>query len=99
MARLAEALREDETPEAQPRDHDAAPQISARHMRFYRPDEDIFEPAPHARIAVVPNLTERARELEEPRPDAQHKRRIVIIRHKPGDQIDVPLADEFAKAS
>jgi hypothetical protein len=35
--------------------------------------------------------------LPEGEPPA--KQRIVIIRHKPGEQIDVPLADDMAKAS
>jgi hypothetical protein len=99
MARLATAL--DRTPAA-PRAH-VEPALAPRHMKYYRNDEDIFEPAPHAQIAAVPDLSllpdlppEPATTLEA---EAQQKRRIVIIRHKPGEQIDVPLADELAKAS
>lgn len=100
MARLATAL--DRGSEA-PRAHVPQPELAPRHMKYYRNDEDIFEPAPHARIAAVPDLAM----LPDLPPDhtaaedadAQQKRRIVIIRHKPGEQFDVPLADELAKAS
>ena len=34
-----------------------------------------------------------------PQAEAAPKRRIVIIRHKPGEDIDVPLQDDVAKAS
>jgi len=99
MSRLAEALR-NETVAARAQ---VAPQadLSPRHMKYFRADEDVFEPAPHAQIAAVPSLprlqeiaAEAVSQEEPPR-----KRRIVIIRHKPGEQIDVPLADDLAKAS
>jgi hypothetical protein len=96
MARLASAL--DRGPGAS---HAAPPpELSPRHMRYYRNDEDIFEPAPQAQIAAVPDLV-----LLPPAPsplpeeETPAKQRIVIIRHKPGEQIDVPLADDLAKAS
>ena len=66
-------------------------------MKYFLTDEDIFEPAPQARIAAVPDLPPEPLPLDEP--EAPQKRRIVIIRHKPGEQIDVPLADELAQAS
>ncbi len=99
MARLASALaREPATPRPAPA---AAPEISPRHMKYYRNDEDIFEPAPQAQIAALPDLTLLPVLPPEPvvEPGPPAKRRIVIIRHKPGEQIDVPLADDFAKAS
>jgi hypothetical protein len=34
-----------------------------------------------------------------PQAEAPPKRRIVIIRHKPGEEIDVPLQSEMAEAS
>lgn len=94
MARLATALgREGEAPRS------AAPQpeLAPRHMKYFRSDEDVFEPAPHAQIAAVPDLA--LLPDPPPTPEAEQKRRIVIIRHKPGEQIDVPLADDLAKAS
>jgi hypothetical protein len=100
MARLASAL--DRTPAA-PRAAAAEPVLAPRHMKYYRNDEDIFEPAPQAQIAAVPDLVLLPDLPPEPAPtmeaEAPQKRRIVIIRHKPGEQIDVPLADELAKAS
>lgn len=114
MARLAGALAQDrgEADEDMPAEAfealgepsgGAEPTVAPRHMKYYRADEDIFEPAPQATIAAVPDIQHPA---EPARPvlldvlqAAQPKQRIVIIRHKPGEQIEVPLADEFAKAS
>jgi hypothetical protein len=97
MARLASALDQGQ---AAPRAPAAPPELAPRHMKYFRNDEDIFEPAPNAQIAAVPDL---ALLPPEPAPmmeaETPAKRRIVIIRHKPGEQIDVPLADELAKAS
>lgn len=96
MARLAAALQDEAAEGAAPEPvAEAAPGLSPRHMKYYRPDEELFEPAPEATIAAVP----RPMDLAPEPPAEQPKRRIVIIRHKPGEQIDVPLADEFAKAS
>jgi hypothetical protein len=94
MSRLAAALgRSHETPRAEAPPPDLAP----RHMKYFRSDEDIFEPAPQAQIAAVPDIALLPDEVPDLEP--QQKRRIVIIRHKPGEQIDVPLADDMAKAS
>ncbi len=96
MARLASALDRRPAAASAP----GVPELAPRHMKYYRNDEDVFEPAPHAQIAAVPDL-----DLLPPEPaplieaEAPAKRRIVIIRHKPGEQIDVPLADDLAKAS
>jgi hypothetical protein len=152
MSRLAEALSRESAP---PPSAAAQPDLAPRHMKFFKQDEEIFEPAPQARIAAVPDLPKpepkpaeskpevpkgarvvirRASEtieaslpaeapqvveatpVSEPLPspvpvaqaDAGHdmapeaegqpKRRIVIIRHKPGEQIDVPLQNEMAAA-
>jgi hypothetical protein len=100
MSRLAAALdRGSETPRVTA----PTPELAPRHMKYYRNDEDIFEPAPNARIAAVPDLAMLPDLPPDPLPsteaEARQKRRIVIIRHKPGEQIDVPLADELAKAS
>ena len=101
MSRLAAALG---GTGAAPRSASSVPpDISARHMKYFRDDEDIFEPAPQARIAAVPDLAVLPDLPPEPlpldEPETPQKRRIVIIRHKPGEQIDVPLADELAQAS
>ncbi len=135
--------------------------LAPKHMKFFKQDEEIFEPAPQATIAAVPEAPKPAtapapkaeapkgarviiRRAEpvpaepaaqsasipaatspeadvaaapapivapEPAPpvmteaapaplaEAAPKRRIVIIRHKPGEDIDVPLQDGIAKAS
>ncbi|MFN4143811.1 hypothetical protein [Aestuariivirga sp.] len=139
MARLAEALRRGPAPSQASAPQ---PELAPRHMKYYRQDEEIFTPAPHATIAEVPaaEAKEKPRKEErrrparvirrqgpafepppgmeaplptsavapppEPLPPAAAgeptpaaKRRIVIIRHKPGEEIDVPLADELARAS
>ncbi len=99
MARLGEALRQEPQSSSLP----AAPQpgLGPRHMKYFRADEAIFEPAPHAQIAAVPDLP-RFMDIAAEQPAGEEpprKRRIVIIRHKPGEQFDVPLADDLAKAS
>ena len=153
MRRLAEALA-NETPRSSPAA--AQPDLAPRHMQFFKQDEDIFEPAPHAQIAavapppkpeiskpevprgaklVIHRTSEAAANVEAvpaseaaaptpalaaeipppkaPTVDAPQtettnaesqtsepgKRRIVIIRHKPGEDIDVPLQSDMAEAS
>lgn len=94
MARLAAALgREGEAPRAPA----SPPELAPRHMKYFRSDEDVFEPAPQAQIAAVPDIALLPDPPQAAEPE--QKRRIVIIRHKPGEQIDVPLADDMAKAS
>ena len=140
MSRLASALTREpgaQAPAASAPRADLVP----KHMKFFKQDEEIFEPAPQARIAAVPEApkpepkpeapkgarviirraepTSVAVDLakpEEPAPavaaapaapepqpapqaEAAPKRRIVIIRHKPGEDIDVPLQNEMAQAS
>ena len=138
MARLAEAVMR-EAPASPP----PVPQadLAPKHMKFFRQDEEIFEPAPQAKIAAVPDLPkpepkpevargakvvirrapENPAETETPKfeaspaadflpspppppsaepppapqAEAAPKRRIVIIRHKPGEEIDVPLQNEM----
>jgi hypothetical protein len=63
-----------------------APVQSAPEIVF---NEPVVQSEPEARPAAPP----------PPQADATPKRRIVIIRHKPGEQIDVPLQSEFAQAS
>ena len=139
MTRLAEAVTREapaSLPLAPPAD------LAPKHMKFFKHDEEIFEPAPQARIAAVPDLPKPEPRLEvargakvvirrapekpvetatphfdaspatdclpsqppsaEPPPapqaEAAAKRRIVIIRHKPGEEIDVPLQNEMAAA-
>lgn len=141
-------------PQAEP--PQAKPDLAPKHMKFFKQDEEIFEPAPQATIAAVPEPPKAAAKAEAPKgarviirrtetitaesaveaappsppevtvssapdpapvgvadvappaaveaapapqPDAPPKRRIVIIRHKPGEDIDVPLQDDVAKAS
>ena len=138
MSRLSQAIAREpgaaagSTPQA-----DLAP----RHLKFFKQDEEIFEPAQPkpAVVAEAPKPVQRpevpkgakvvfrraeestvtmeappaaaeapavpepaaAPEIAAPQPvaEAQPKRRIVIIRHKPGEEIDVPLQDEIAQAS
>jgi hypothetical protein len=133
--------------------------LAPKHMKYFRQDEEIFEPAAQATIAAVPEAakphewSEARSEVKpaakpeapkgakviirrtesvtleaapeppapapepppataaavpdeapaaaapQPRSEAEPKRRIVIIRHKPGEDIDVPLQDDIAKAS
>ena len=99
MGKLAAALAEE------PAEEDAAPQprgmredlsLAPRHMRYFRADEDVFEPAPEAAIAAVPRLLD----MLPPEPEAPPPRhRITIIRRKPGENFEVPLADEMPRAS
>jgi hypothetical protein len=152
MSRLAQALHNDAgaPPSAGPSN------LAPKHMKFFKQDEEIFEPAPQAQIAAVapapkpeakPDIARGAKvvirrtaemaapaepaseqpqaeaapapELAAPQPEtvvmaveppmpeqapspqaeAAPKRRIVIIRHKPGEDIDVPLQNEMAEAS
>lgn len=152
MSRLAEALERGPSPAPAAAQTDLAP----KHMKFFKRDEDIFEPAPQAAITVVkeapkpevqkgarvvirrsgetqsppepiaglqpetpaevPGATEVVVSLTEvevsvspapaplpapepPEAEAAPKRRIVIIRHKSGETIDVPLQNEMAQAS
>jgi len=54
-------------------------------------------PAPAAEAA--PPHAPAAEAAPPPKSEAQPKRRIVIIRHQPGEDIDVPLQNEIAQAS
>ena len=147
MSRLAGALaREATVPGTSGPQADLAP----KHMKFFKQDEEIFQPAPQAKIAAVPDMPKPEAKPEVPKgarvvirragetagavipaetppsqtlqppepmpsphalpqfdamlmaptsePEATPKRRIVIIRHKPGEQIDVPLQNEMAQA-
>ncbi len=107
MSRLAAALKDEHaaeggveaTPPPAPAPEPQA-RLAPRHMKYYRADEAVFEPAPEATISAVPRFTDIAREAMEVEEARSPRRRIVIIRHKPGEQIDVPLADDdLAKAS
>lgn len=98
MSRLASALHEDvrEVAPSAPRETAGDMRLAPRHMKYYRADEDVFEPAPEAAIAAVPRLLD----MLPPEPEATpQRRRITIIRHKPGEQFDVPLAEDLPKAS
>ena len=96
MSRLASALKSGDAEEQSVLPLEADTRLSPRHMKYYRADEDIFEPAPEATIAAVPRLLDMLPpEVETPSP----RRRIIITRRKPGEQFDVPLADELPKAS
>ncbi len=105
MARLADALSQDDgddhLAEALSGEADGmVTDLAPRHMKFYRGDEDIFEPAPQAMIAAVAEPLRPALVEADAPPAQPPKQRIVIIRHKPGEQIDVPLMPEdFARAS
>ena len=159
MQRLAEALARGPHVSLPP---SPSPQteLAPKHMKYFKQDEEIFEPAPQATIAAVPEPAKPAEvkkpavakgakliirrtsavetvdavEVAEttidvphppepaeavavaaeqlaapaepaqaaqdaPQAEAAPKRRIVIIRHKPGEDIDVPLQDELAQAS
>lgn len=94
MDRLAGApgSQQDTGPDDFPAAH-----LEPRHMRYFRDDEALFEEAPRG-FASVTGLTDFAEELDAER-EAARRSRIVIIRHKPGEEIDVPLAGEMAVAS
>ena len=97
MSRLASVLKSGEEPEPAPFRAEAETRLAPRHMRYYRADEEIFEPAPEATIAAVPRLLDM---LPPEEPASPRRRRIILTRHKPGEPFDVPLADEeLPKAS
>ena len=60
MSRLASVLGgdqlEDEDDALPPPCPEAQTRLAARHMKYFRADEDVFEPAPEATIAAVPRL-------------------------------------------
>lgn len=99
MDRLAGApgSKQDTRPDDFPAAQDTA-HLEPRHMRYFRDDEALFEEAPRADFAPVTELPDFAEELEAER-EAARRSRIVIIRHKPGEEIDVPLASEMAGSS
>ncbi|MCX7344414.1 MAG: hypothetical protein NTU78_01510 [Alphaproteobacteria bacterium] len=128
IARLGEALARSPKPDtAVP----PVPELAPRHMKYFKKDEDIFEPAPQAAIAAVkpsalpdekrgarltitrigaaseaadaeavqeqPSRPEVVAE-EPPQAAAPPSRRIVIVRHKPGEEISVPVQEDLARA-
>ncbi|MCA3561991.1 MAG: hypothetical protein IOC82_13280 [Aestuariivirga sp.] len=96
MARLASVLNEEPEDRRAAVPIEAEPALAPRHMKYFRADEDVFEPAPEAAIAQAPRLVD----ILPPEPAAQAmRRRIIITRRKPGEAFDVPLADELPKAS
>jgi hypothetical protein len=105
MARLADALsrdnEDDGIKDALSSEADGmVAELAPRHMKFYRADEDIFEPAPQAMIGAVAEPSRPVLVEADAPPVQPTKQRIVIIRHKAGEQINVPLMPEdFAKAS
>lgn len=100
MARLASALHHEDDDEPAPDRSDTRsepePRLAAHHMKYFRADEDLFEPAPEAAIAAVPRLLDMLPPEEQAPPP---RRRIVITRRKPGEPFDVPLAEDLPKAS
>ncbi len=99
MDRLAQALAAE--PEAEAREADYGGNVAMmqpRHMKYFRDDEALFEQATRPALAAVTRLSDMAQEMEAER-EASRKSRIVIIRHKPGEQVDVPLAEGLAEAS
>lgn len=96
MSRLANVLKDDREEQPAPARAASDTRLAPRHMKYFRADEDIFEPAPEATIAAVPRLLDML-PPEEPAPPP--RRRIILTRHKPGEPFDVPLADELPKAS
>ena len=123
MSRIATALGQ---PAAAPPSA-PTPELAPHHMKFFKRDEEIFEAAPQAEVAIVKPAPEPEEKrgakltirrigaaeaaapaaepvpVPEPAPEPdvaeQQRRRIVIIRHKPGDMVTVPLQEELAKAS
>jgi hypothetical protein len=73
--------------------------LTAQQLKYFRADEDIFEPVPGSSSADMAQLAELAEQLEAKSQQESQKRRIVIVRHKPGEDIAVPLADDMAQAS
>jgi hypothetical protein len=96
MSRLAGVLRSHDDAEPAPARAEEETRLAPRHMKYFRADEDLFEPAPEARIAAVPRLLDM---LPPEPPAAPLRRRIIITRHKPGEPFEVPLAEELHKAS
>jgi hypothetical protein len=98
LSRLATVLRTppgDEDDAASPAREQPDSRLAPRHMKYFRADEDLFEPAPEATIAAVPRLLDML-PLE---PEAPSRARIVITRRKPGEPFEVPLAEDLSQAS
>ncbi|MFO1133347.1 MAG: hypothetical protein U1E16_15220 [Hyphomicrobiales bacterium] len=99
LSRLASVLRnppEDEIDAAPPSGERPETRLAPRHMKYFRADEDLFEPAPEATIAAVPRLLD----MLPPEPAAPPPRaRIVITRRKPGEPFEVPLSEDLSQAS
>lgn len=94
MERISSALASAHPEEPE----DMAPQdpgLEARQLQYFEADEDIFEPTPASLAAAVARFAEVAGESDARTRQDAGKRRIVVIRHKPGEDIAVPLADEM----
>lgn len=88
--------------------------LEPRHLKYFKQDEEIFEAAPKpaapdherkgAKLVIHRKEPEPQPEPTSVAPAAETqpeppKRRIVIIRHKAGEEISVPLQNELANAS
>jgi hypothetical protein len=71
MSRLAHALENQAAPKASAPQADLAP----KHMKYFKQDEEIFEPAPQAKIAAVPDAPR-----PEPKPEVPKGARVIIKR-------------------
>jgi hypothetical protein len=99
MDRLAAALAAAPLPDPDALDAgENIARLQPRHMRYFRNDEELFDATPHPAIAAVSRLNGIAQDMEAER-EAARRSRIVIIRHKPGEQPEVPLAGDLAEAS
>jgi hypothetical protein len=81
--------------------------LQPRHLDYFTADEDLFEApeaSPPGEVVAIREAAETESAAGPSRDDLppaedQPKRRIVIIRHKPGEPIDVPLHDNLAASA
>lgn len=97
ISRAIDAAGEAGTPSTPPAEHP----LEARQLRYFSKDEELFAPAPATRPVAVPDAAPQAvqavaPQVPTPAPETQSqpKRRIIIIRHKAGEPIDIPLQDQ-----
>jgi hypothetical protein len=83
---------------ANPPVSDLERKLTPENLSFFRQDEDVFAAEAPERPALFAVRTEQSESafppLRQEQPDAEPKRRVVIIRRPPSGQVAIPLAAE-----